>query len=61
MVQVLFIVARDNDELYTCLTREFGGEEGVEVIFDRRQGERRKPGNQDGLRSHGFVVIHTHE
>jgi hypothetical protein len=37
----LFIVARDQVDLCSYLQREFSAEESVEVILDRRQGERR--------------------
>jgi hypothetical protein len=37
----LFIVARSDAALYTYLVRCFGGRPDVEVISDRRYGERR--------------------
>lgn len=42
MPRYLFIVAREHPELCAHLEREFMSEEGVEVILDRRQGERRR-------------------
>ena len=42
MSQHLFIVSRQQPELYSYLTREFSGEPDVQVILDRRQGERRQ-------------------
>lgn len=42
MSQHLFIVSRQQPALYSYLTREFSGEPDVRVIFDRRQGERRR-------------------
>lgn len=42
MTRYLFIVARDHPELCAHLEREFVSEEGVEVVLDRRQGERRR-------------------
>lgn len=39
--QHLFIVARDRSEVYGSLNRNFTGMEGVEVVLDRRQVERR--------------------
>lgn len=42
MSRYLFIVARGHPELCAHLEREFVSEGGVEVILDRRQGERRR-------------------
>jgi hypothetical protein len=39
---MLFIVARDQQALYDTLRREFGSERDVEVLYDRRFGERRR-------------------
>jgi len=39
--QHLFIVSRQQPDLYSYLAREFSGEPDVRVILDRRQGERR--------------------
>ena len=41
MRRELFIVARDRSDLYRYLTQTFADAENVEVIFDRRSGERR--------------------
>ncbi len=41
MAQHLFIVAREQTDLFSYLAREFSAEPDVEVIVDRRQGERR--------------------
>ena len=38
----LFIVARDQTDLWIHLSREFSGEQGVEVRLDRRREERRQ-------------------
>jgi hypothetical protein len=38
----LFIVARDQPDLWAHLAREFSGEEGVEVVLDRRLAQRRR-------------------
>ena len=38
----LFIVARNEPELYEYLKRRFAGREDVEVILDRRVSERRQ-------------------
>jgi len=42
MARHLFIVARDQPDLWAHLAREFSGEDGVEVVLDRRQTERRR-------------------
>jgi len=39
---MLFIVARDQPALYETLRREFGAERDIEVLYDRRFGERRR-------------------
>ncbi len=41
-VKHLFIVARDKRDLYDHLTRAFARHEAVEVLLDRRSGERRQ-------------------
>ena len=40
----LFIVAKDQHDLYRYLAREFATEPDVQVILDRRRGERRLGG-----------------
>jgi hypothetical protein len=40
-VDHLFIVSRQQPDLYRYLAREFSTESDVEVILDRRHGERR--------------------
>lgn len=40
----LFIVARDQTDLYRYLVREFAEEEGVRVLLDRRSGVDRRSG-----------------
>ena len=42
MGQHLFIVSRQQTDLYSYLAREFSEEPDVRVILDRRQGERRQ-------------------
>ena len=42
MARHLFIVARDQPDLWAHLAREFRGEPGVEVLLDRRRTERRR-------------------
>lgn len=41
MARHLFIVARQQPDLFSYLAREFSAEPDVTVILDRRQGERR--------------------
>jgi len=45
-VDHLFIVSRQQPDLYRYLSREFSTESDVEVILDRRQGERRIHGER---------------
>jgi hypothetical protein len=42
VVQLLYIVASDRPDLATTLRREFGGEGAVQVVVERRAGERRR-------------------
>jgi hypothetical protein len=44
MPRYLFIVAKEEPELCAHLRREFVSEEGVEVLLDRRQANRRRAG-----------------
>lgn len=48
MSQHLFIVSREQADLYSYLAREFSGEPDVRVILDRRQGERRQGNGHAG-------------
>lgn len=41
MARHLFIVARQQPDLFSYLSREFSAEPDVTVMVDRRQGERR--------------------
>jgi hypothetical protein len=41
-VRSLIIVSREQPDLWQTLTREFGQSEEIQVILDRRQGERRR-------------------
>ena len=43
MAQHLFIVAWNRPDLWDYWKRWFSGVENVEVILDRRRGERRQP------------------
>ena len=45
MRRELFIVARDRADLYRYLSQTFAAAENVEVIWDRREGERRRTSN----------------
>lgn len=48
MARLVFIVSRHRPELFNYLRREFAGNDDVDVIVDRRIGERRlreAPGN----------------
>lgn len=45
MAQHLFIVSRQQPDLYSYLSREFSAESEVTVIVDRRKGERRTNGS----------------
>lgn len=42
MGRYVFVVAHDQPALYSHLADEFSGELGVEVILDRRRGDRRR-------------------
>jgi hypothetical protein len=42
MARLLFVVSRDALHRYEDMRRAFEGEDSVEVILDRRQGERRR-------------------
>ena len=42
MVREVFIVARDRPDLYRYLSQTFADAQNVEVIWDRRIGERRR-------------------
>ena len=48
MGEHLFIVSRQQLDLYRYLSREFSSESDVEVILDRRYGERRIRGERGG-------------
>jgi hypothetical protein len=42
MARFLYIVARDRMDLYERFREEFGREGDIEVVLDRRRGERRQ-------------------
>lgn len=42
MGQLLFVVSRDALKRYEGLKRAFSDQEAVEVVLDRRRGERRR-------------------
>ena len=77
MDRLLFLVARDQTDLWDQLSKEFSGRD-VSVVVDRRRGERRrdaqseaserrrterrsKPDVDHEVRSRGFSVIHLGE
>lgn len=52
--RLLFIVSRAHPDLYDSLTRTFAGDDTVQVILDRRLGERRRrPGARRRERRRG--------
>ena len=73
-VRCLFIVARDQTDLWHHLRQDFAEDEEVQVVLDRRRGERRRHGQpheperrQGGrrranidtdLRYRSFVIVH---
>ncbi len=46
-VRYLFIVSRDQPDVYDRLMRDFAEDKEVEVLLDRRVGERRQRGQAD--------------
>jgi hypothetical protein len=46
VAQHLFIVSRQQPDLFSYLSREFSAEAEVTVIVDRRQGQRRAYGER---------------
>ena len=46
-VRYLFIVSRDQPDLYDRLVRDFAEDKEVEVLLDRRVGARRQGGQAD--------------
>jgi hypothetical protein len=42
VARLVFVVSRTQPERYAFLTRAFDGEEAVEIVLDRRHGERRR-------------------
>ena len=45
---MLFIVSRDQHDLHDYLTKEFVRDEQIQVILDRRLGDRRKRAQSQG-------------
>ncbi len=76
-VRCLFIVARDQPDLWHHLRRDFAEDEEVQVVLDRRRGERRRhmqlhePDRRQGdrrratidtdLRYRSFVILHEQQ
>ena len=71
MPRKLFIVAREQGELYRSLSTALGNEPDVQVVYDRRAAgnnhrgdavERRQQPDLTGLlRSRGFAVVRLEE
>jgi hypothetical protein len=47
MSREIFVVARDRPDLYRYLSQTFADADNVQVILDRRNGDRRDAGNRD--------------
>jgi hypothetical protein len=62
MISHLFIVSRQEPDLFAYLSKEFGSEEDVRVIVDRRVGERRRSadGKPDVERRQGDRRAQSH-
>jgi len=45
----LWIVSREESQLYEYLRNQFGGRPNVEVVVDRRQGQRRQRAESPGV------------
>ncbi len=76
-VRCLFIVARDQPDLWHHLRQDFAEDEEVQVVLDRRRSERRRhrqplePDRRQGgrrratidtdLRYRSFVIIHEQQ
>ncbi|MBI1734829.1 MAG: hypothetical protein HYR51_06625 [Candidatus Rokubacteria bacterium] len=44
--RLVFVVAPGQRQLYESLTRTFAGDDSVQVVLDRRNGERRQRGER---------------
>ena len=61
MIAHLFIVSRREPQLFDYLAREFASEDDVQVILDRRIGERRRAsGTHPVERRHADRRMLTH-
>ncbi len=76
-VRCLFIVGRDQPDLWDHLRKDFGEDQEVRVILDRRRGERRqcvqpprrerrwddrrRASTDTDLRYRSFVIIHEQQ
>jgi hypothetical protein len=47
MSREIFVVARDRPDLYKYLSQTFADADNVQVILDRRSGDRRDAGESD--------------
>ena len=71
MARKLFIVAREQGELYRSLSTALGNEPDVQVVYDRRSAgnkdrgdaleRRQQPDLTELLRSRGFAVVRLDE
>lgn len=60
----LLVVARDRQKLYEYARRAFAGNPSVEVVLDRRRGERRKadrPGASDRRRGDRRLMLEVED
>ena len=72
MARHLFIVSRHHIDLYRDLVERFQGDPNVEIIIDRRLGERRRGGmardaerragerrrrQDDNLNTHSHIIV----
>ena len=54
----IFVVARDREKLFEYAKRAFSGNSSVEVVLDRRRGDRRLMNEIDNhLRALGWAVV----
>jgi hypothetical protein len=58
MPREIFIVARDRPDLYRYLSQTFADAENVQVIWDRRSGERRATSNPHTVSGQPFERRH---
>src|SRR2546425_12643091 len=64
MSRLLFVVSRAEPKRYEYLRTAFAGEEAMEIVFDRRVGQRRRspmPYEGDRRRGDRRAPYHSHE